>query len=163
MWRKKNIIDFKRIYWFFIWRNLNPLHPRLICAKFGWNWPSGSGEEDFLISWMYFHYFVIISPRKRARPFIWTTLNPFHTGRLWAKVVCNWPGFLENTVFSLVNVLSLFGSVLPLEEGGALHLNKLESPLPKDALCKVCLLYTSDAADDMQCVDLGGRRIIKKR
>ena len=26
----------------------------------------------------------------------------------------------------------------------------------------LCLLYTSDAADDMQCVDLGGRRIIKK-
>ncbi|GAB5783493.1 hypothetical protein JMUB7515_28150 [Staphylococcus aureus] len=25
-----------------------------------------------------------------------------------------------------------------------------------------CLLYTYDAADDMQCVDLGGRRIIKK-
>ena len=25
----------------------------------------------------------------------------------------------------------------------------------------VCLLYTSDAADDMKCVDLGGRRIIK--
>ena len=29
--------------------------------------------------------------------------------------------------------------------------------------CYCCLLYTSDAADDMQCVDLGGRRIIKKR
>ena len=27
---------------------------------------------------------------------------------------------------------------------------------------EICLLYTSDAADDMQCVDLGGRRIIKK-
>ena len=27
---------------------------------------------------------------------------------------------------------------------------------------QTCLLYTSDAADDMQCVDLGGRRIIKK-
>ena len=26
-----------------------------------------------------------------------------------------------------------------------------------------CLLYTSDAADDMQCVDLGGRQIIKKK
>ena len=25
-----------------------------------------------------------------------------------------------------------------------------------------CLLYTSDAADDLPCVDLGGRRIIKK-
>ncbi len=25
------------------------------------------------------------------------------------------------------------------------------------------LLYTSDAADDLLCVDLGGRRIIKKK
>ena len=25
-----------------------------------------------------------------------------------------------------------------------------------------CLLYTSDAADDLLCVDFGGRRIIKK-
>ena len=33
--------------------------------------------------------------------------------------------------------------------------------LPASA-SQVCLLYTSDAADDMQCVDLGGRRIIKK-
>ena len=26
-----------------------------------------------------------------------------------------------------------------------------------------CLLYTSDAADDLLCVDLGGRRIITKK
>ena len=26
-----------------------------------------------------------------------------------------------------------------------------------------CLLYTSDAADDLLCVDLGGTRIIKKK
>ena len=30
----------------FIWTNLNPLYPRMLCAKFGWNWLSGSGEED---------------------------------------------------------------------------------------------------------------------
>ena len=30
----------------FIWTHLNPLHPRMHCAKFGWNWPRGSGEED---------------------------------------------------------------------------------------------------------------------
>ena len=46
----------------------------MLCAKFGWNWLSGSGEEDFLIWSMYFHYFVIISPRKRAGPIIWTNL-----------------------------------------------------------------------------------------
>src|SRR5450756_560751 len=34
--------------------------------------------------------------------------------------------------------------------------------LPSDiAAYSVCLLYTSDAADDLLCVDLGGRRIIK--
>ena len=28
---------------------------------------------------------------------------------------------------------------------------------------QICLLYTSDAADDLLCVDLGGRHIIKKK
>ena len=28
---------------------------------------------------------------------------------------------------------------------------------------EACLLYTSDAADDPLCVELGGRRIIKKK
>ena len=32
-----------------------------------------------------------------------------------------------------------------------------------NAECCTCLLYTSDAADDLLCVDSGGRRIIKKK
>ena len=36
-------------------------------------------------------------------------------------------------------------------------------PLMKQVLLGGCLLYTSDAADDLLCVDLGGRRIIKKK
>src|SRR5680860_90205 len=32
-----------------------------------------------------------------------------------------------------------------------------------DPFIVTCLLYTSDAADDLLCVDLGGRRIIKKK
>ena len=31
------------------------------------------------------------------------------------------------------------------------------------ALAQTCLLYTSDAADERSSVDLGGRRIIKKK
>lgn len=27
-------------------KNLNPHDPGMPCAKFGWNWPIGSGEED---------------------------------------------------------------------------------------------------------------------
>ena len=30
-------------------------------------------------------------------------------------------------------------------------------------LVEICLLYTSDAADERSSVDLGGRRIIKKK
>ena len=32
--------------WHFIWTNLNFHHPRMLCAKFGRNWPSGSGDKD---------------------------------------------------------------------------------------------------------------------
>ena len=38
--------------------------------------------------------------------------------------------------FNFLNVFSLFQSYLPFEKGRALHLNKLESPSPKDALCQ---------------------------
>ena len=71
-------------WWPFIWINLSSLHQRILCAKFGWNWPSRSGEGDFLILSKYLCYF-------------------------------------------------------SLEKGRALHLNKLNTPLPKDALRKVWL------------------------
>ena len=32
-----------------------------------------------------------------------------------------------------------------------------------DAMTVLCLLYTSDAADERSSVDLGGRRLIKKK
>ena len=41
--------------WPCIWTNLNLFHPRMLCVKFGWNWPSGSGEEDFKISTFCIH------------------------------------------------------------------------------------------------------------
>ena len=44
----------------------------------------------------------------------------------------------------------------------ATYLTRAWSARGKDWLSH-CLLYTSDAADDLLCVDLGGRRIIKKK
>ena len=55
-----------------------------------WNWPTGSVEEDFKILSMYFRYFVIISPWKRAGSFIWTNLNPLHPRMLCAKFGWKW-------------------------------------------------------------------------
>ena len=42
----------------------------------------------------------------------------------------------------------------------ALHAGLADAVPP---LVACCLLYTSDAADDLPCVDLGGRRILKKK
>ena len=51
---------------------------------------------NLLISSMYFCYFVIITPWKRAGPFIWTNLNPLYSRMLCAKFGWNWPcGFGE--------------------------------------------------------------------
>ena len=38
-----------------------------------------------------------------------------------------------------------------------------DSIAPNIAIVNACLLYTSDAADERSSVDLGGRRIIKKK
>ena len=106
---------------------------------------SGSGEEDFLILSMYFRYFVIISPLKRAGPFIWTKLNPIHPRMFCIKFSWNWPSGSgeedfkfcqcifnwcsgEEDFLNYVNLFSLFRNYLPLEKRGALHLIKLESP-----------------------------------
>ena len=124
----------------FIWTNLNPLHPRMLWAKFGWNLPSSSWEEDFSISSMYFHSWVIISPLKKGG-------NPSFE-QIWVLITqgCFVPSLVEigsvvlrRRFFNFVNVFSLFRNYLPLEKGGAHYLNKLESPSPKDALCQVWL------------------------
>ena len=49
------------------------------------------------------------------------------------------PVVLEKKIFNFVNVSLPFRNCLPLEKGVALHLNKLEYPSPKDALCQVWL------------------------
>ena len=54
-------------------------------------------------------------------------------------------------------------------EGSALRFvglyddNDPGDPIKPASFKWTCLLYTSDAADDLLCVDLGGRRIIKKK
>jgi hypothetical protein len=42
----------------------------MICTKFDRKWPADSGEEDFFKISEYFYSFAIISPWRRAIPFI---------------------------------------------------------------------------------------------
>jgi hypothetical protein len=55
--------------------------------------------------------------------------------------------FLE--IFS---VFLLFSYYLPLEKGTPLHLNKLESPSPKNDLCQVWLKLTMRSGEEVENV-----------
>ena len=72
-------------------KKLESLSSKDACAKIDSNWVSVSGEEDFLISSMYFRCFEIISPWKRVVSLIWTNLNLLHPRMLCAKFGWNWP------------------------------------------------------------------------
>ena len=102
----------------FIWTNLNPLHRRMPCAKFGWNWISGSGEEDFKILSMYFHYFIIISPWKKGGAFhLKKTWIPFTQIYLVQSLVEIGPVVLEKKMFKRCQFIFIISKLSPLWEG----------------------------------------------
>ena len=86
---------------------------------------------------MSFRYFVVISFWKM----VWSSFEqawiPF-TRRCFVLnlVEISASGSWED-ILNFVNVFLLLCNYLPLETGVALHLNKLESPSPKDASCEV--------------------------
>ena len=95
-----------------------------------WFWKRGF--FNFVNVFLLFHNYL---PLVKGGPFTWTNLNPLHP-RMFGW---NWPSGSGDDFFYFVNVFSLFRNYLPLEKGGALRLYKLESPSPKDALCKLWL------------------------
>ena len=107
-------------------------------ANFGWNWPSGS-EEDFKLSSMYFCNLAIISPWKRTFEQTWI---PFTKGWL-RQVGWNWFSgsgedyYILTTYFRYLFIITLI--IHPSEKDVALHLIKLQSTSPKNALCQVWL------------------------
>ena len=79
--------------------------------------------------------------------FRYSQLSPLGKGRghsieqdvlcqVWLKLA-QW--FWRRRFFNFVKVFSLFRNNLPLKKGGSFHLNRLDSPSPKDALCRVLL------------------------
>ena len=88
--------------------------------------------------------------------FFWTSIRGANTNltnstRGTKKTIDKLDNSLAHVVQSFISI-SLSSLVDPAYASPETHMR----------LRRRCLLYTSDAADDMQCVDLGGRRIIKK-
>ena len=103
-------------------------------AKFDWNWPAGSGEEDFF---QYKHIEIWFSllwplptPGDHGLYKLESTLYQNAFMQIWALLAqWFWRRFLNDPT-----PFFHFCDYLPFEEDLALYLNNLESPLPKDDL-----------------------------
>ena len=93
---------------------------------------------------------MLIKRRKNSLSTLWElngssfkqTWIPFTQGCIVASLVKIGPVVLEKKIFKFLQCIFQFSNYLPLEKGVALHLNRLEFSLPKDALCQVWLKLT---------------------
>ena len=141
----------------------------MLCAKFGWNWSSGSGEEDENVkslqtdrqtdrqtdgrtdgqtdrqtpddSWSEKLTWAFSSGELKS---VNLHLNKFYLSK---HVLCNvwWKfalWFWRRRSLKVVNINFLISILCPLKKEGAHHCNKFESPLHKDTLCQVRLKLT---------------------
>jgi hypothetical protein len=149
----------------------------MICTKFDWNWPAGSGEDFFNINtckygfrycghsrppgpWFEQTWTYILSESYHFNK-SWSLLAPLSKDNLyivWLKLACWFWRCLKN-----VSVFLLIRYHLPLERGVALHMKNSESPLPKDDLCQLWLKFAQQFWRSRKCKSLTDRRQTDRR
>ena len=126
------IISLLKKAWPFIWTNLNSLYHMMLCDKFGWYWHCGSGDWRFLYFVNAFSLIRNYLPLEMGLALhlikFESTLPKDVLCQVWLKMA-KW--FWRRTILNFVNVFWLLRNYLPLEKGGALYWNKLESPSHK--------------------------------
>ena len=117
-------------------KNLNLIHPRTLCAKCGWNWPSCSAVFIFK---KYFNVPIDISlffPLKKGGSFIWTKLNSLYPRILCVKFIWNWLSDFGEDFLNFYKVFLPFRNYLSLENWVPFIWTNLN---PIQALCQVWL------------------------
>eukprot|EP00831_Metopus_contortus_P072963 TRINITY_DN66547_c0_g1_i1.p1 TRINITY_DN66547_c0_g1~~TRINITY_DN66547_c0_g1_i1.p1 ORF type:complete len:201 (+),score=38.81 TRINITY_DN66547_c0_g1_i1:124-726(+) len=106
-------------------------------------------------------------------------MKVFAERQLWIDVILH-PFVIEFGTFLMANIFILYYvfqnrptknyffyysriPYAPLSQAPSIEMTAFQIPTMMPINIQSCLLYTSDAADDTPCVDLGGRRIIKKK
>ena len=131
-WRRRLLKNLKKVFcnyllfedmWPCIWTNLNSVHPRMLCAKFGWNWTIGSGE-DFFLSFQCNFTISQLSPLwEKAWPFIWTNLNPLNPRMLPFTQECFIASLVEidpvvlEKIFKSFQLIFIFSQLSSLSKG----------------------------------------------
>ena len=122
-----------RIEWFFIWSNLNPLHPTMLCAKFGWYGPAVLEKKILnFVNVFWNSLFRNYLPLEKGKAL---DLNKLESSspkdalcQVWLKLAQR---FWRNRFLNFVNVFLLFRNYLPLEKGGPFICTKLNPHHPR--------------------------------
>ena len=92
---------------------------------------------------MYFRYFIIISPLKKSGALHLNKIKFSSPKDEWCHVwskLAKW--FWRRSILLFRQCFfSIFCNFFLMEKDRTLHLNKLESPSPRDALCQVWLKF----------------------
>src|SRR5659263_721756 len=81
--------------------------------------------------------------------------------RISASIHCSSVNDLRASNSAAMSILGIWIGLSSVTENGEPFWSSSNSYFNVMMHQMPCLLYTSDAADDLLCVDLGGRRIIK--
>ena len=133
---KNPIINSMRIHWSFIWTNWIPFIqwcfvPWLKLAQWFWR----GGFFNFFNVFLLFHNYLPLENGGALHLKKLESQSPKDAlCQVWMKLA---QLFFRTRFLKFVNVFSLFLNYLPLKKGGVLHLNKLESPSPMNALCQL--------------------------
>ena len=106
----------------FIYMNLNPLWPRMPCAKFGWNWPR---EDDFSNLLMYFRNY-LLSPFGKELVLNLSKLDSPSSKDTLGQVslkLAYW--FWRRTFLKTINVFHNFVIISPLKRAQPLILTNM--------------------------------------
>ena len=114
---KKTLFSFRKLN-VLICKPLSPFNPRMLCMKFSWNYPCGSGEEDLLVLSVYFAISLLFPLGKECGPsfeLTWIPFNQFKDAlcKFWLNLPC---GSGED-FFNFVDWFSLFCYYLTLGIG----------------------------------------------
>src|SRR5450756_2820660 len=109
----------------------------------------------------------VLQPTTQPGGYQMTQMSPLRRRMIEDMTVRNLSPATQRSYISAVLKFSrYFGrspDQLELEDVRAFQVHLVSTGISWPGLNQICLLYTSDAADDLLCVDLGGRRIIKKK
>ena len=126
----------------FISTNVNPLNPRMLCAKFGRNWPwfSRWRFQNFVNVFFLLRFYI---PLEKGMALYLNDLESTSPKDIFCLFSSGSGEDFLKVVYIFLHVL--YPNYLPLGKGVTLYLNKIEYMTPKKVLCQVLFKYRLSA------------------